>query len=746
MSSDAETTLPAATNAQLTDDSVGVGPVPAAAGPWADSDPVPLRFDPLLECLLVVARAHGNALTRDAAMAGLPAEDGLLTPALFMRAAKRAGLAGKTARSSLASLNTALFPVVLLLNERQACVLIGWSMDGQRAVVIFPELGESASELPLAELEVLYSGYALYARPRFRFDARTPEVGSVRRHHWFWSVIGENRALYRDVLLAAFAVNLLALGLPLFVMNVYDRVVPHNALETLWVLAAGLCVVLVADFVIRTLRGRFVDLASGRADVKLSAYIMERVLGMRMESRPASAGSFAANLRAFESVRDFIGSATVVAFVDLPFALVFVLVMAWIAPAMIIPFLAGVTVLFLYALAVQGRMHELAETTYRAGAQRNASLIEGLVGIETLKTLSAEGVIQRKWEKSVALLARVGSQLRLLSATATNASAFVQQLVGVAIIIIGVYLAGEGAITTGGLIACYMLSSRAMGPVGQVAGLLVQYHTAATALESLNALMKREVERPDETTFVSRGSIRGAIEFRGVDFTYPGQEVASLRNVSLSIKPGEKVAILGRVGSGKTTLEKLILGLYRPTAGAVLVDGIDVRQLDPAELRRHIGYVQQDVMLFYGTLRENLTMGAPLADDAAVVRAAAVAGISEFVNTHPRGFDMLIGERGESLSGGQRQGVALARAVMSDPSILLLDEPTASMDHSTEEEVKRSLAEYAVGRTLILVTHRTSLLDLVDRIIVLDGGRLMADGPRDQVIKGLRQGRIGRAA
>lgn len=713
---------------------------------WSDPDPSARRFDPLLECLLIIARAHGKGLTRDAALAGLPAEDGMLSPALFVRAAKRAGLAGKIVHGSLASLNAALFPVVLLLDERQACVLVGWSEDGRRGVVIYPELGESASDVPAEELEARYAGFALYARPRFHFDARTPEVGSVRRHHWFWGVIGENRALYRDVLVAAFAVNLFALGLPLFVMNVYDRVVPHNALETLWVLAAGLFVVLVADFVIRTMRGRFVDLASSRADVKLSAHIMERVLGMRMETRPASAGSFAANLRAFESVREFISSATVVAFVDLPFALVFVMVIAWVAPMLVIPFAAGVVVLFLYALAVQGRMHELAETTYRAGAQRNASLIEGLVGIETLKTLSAEGVVQRKWEKSVALLARVGAQLRLLSATATNASAFVQQVVGVAIIIIGVHLAGEGAITTGGLIACYMLSSRAMGPIGQVAGLLVQYHTAATALKSLDSLMRREVERPDETAFVSRGSFSGEVEFRGVDFAYPGQEVASLRNVSFTIKQGERVGILGRVGSGKTTLEKLILGLYRPTAGAVLVDGIDVRQLDPAELRRHIGYVQQDVMLFYGTLRENLTMGAPLADDAAVVRAAQIAGISEFVNTHPRGFDMLIGERGESLSGGQRQGVALARAVISDPSILLLDEPTASMDHSTEEDIKRRLGEFAFGRTLILVTHRTSLLDLVDRIIVLDSGKLMADGPRDQVIKALRQGRIGRAA
>jgi len=301
------------------------------------------------------------------------------------------------------------------------------------------------------------------------------------------------------------------------------------------------------------------------------------------------------------------------------------------------------------------------------------------------------------------------------------------------IVIVGVYLIGERELSMGGLIACTMLASRAMAPVGQVAGLLVQYHTASTALTSLNEMMKREVERPEDANFVTRGTIRGAIEFRDVSFSYPGQTQPSLRNVNLRIQPGEKVAILGRIGSGKTTLEKLILGLYRPSSGAVLVDGIDQRQLDPAELRRHIGYVQQDVMLFYGTLRENITLGAPLADDADVLKAATIGGILDLVNNHPQGFDMVVGERGESLSGGQRQGVAIARAVINDPSILLLDEPTASMDHSSEEDIKARLREFMPGKTVILISHRTSLLDLVDRIVVMDAGRIVADGPKDQI-------------
>jgi ATP-binding cassette subfamily C protein LapB len=708
--------------------------------------PAVTQQDELLGCLLVVARAHGETPTRDAVMAGLPLERNKLTASLFARAAHRANLSSQLVRSSLADLKDALLPAIVLLQGERACVVLGFNADRSQVKVVYPELADAPVKMPLAKLEADYIGTAIYARPIHRYDARTPEVRAGRHGHWFWGVIAESRLLYRDVLLAAFLANLFALGMPLFVMNVYDRVVPNHAFETLWVLSIGLLLMLISDLVLRTLRGRFVDLASSRADVKLSAFIMERVLGMRMEQRPASAGSFASNLRAFESVRDFIGSATVVAFIDLPFALIFMVVIGWISWPMLIPLIGGAAIMLLYALAVQGRMHELAETTYRAGAQRNATLIEGLVGFETLKALAAESPVQRKWEKSAALLARVGAQLRLLSSTASNTSAFVQQFINLSIIIIGVYLIAERELTMGALIACTMLASRAMAPVGQVAGLLVQYHTAATALTSLDEMMKKEVERPADASFISRGRLKGSIDFRDVSFTYPGQSTPSVRNLSFSIKPGEKVAILGRIGCGKTTLERLILGLYRPTEGAVLIDGIDLRQLDPAELRRQIGYVQQDVMLFYGSLCDNITLGAPLAEDADIVKAAEIGGIIGLVNQHPQGFDMLVGERGESLSGGQRQGVAIARAVINDPPILLLDEPTSSMDYSSEADIKHRLGEFARDKTLLLISHRTSVLDLAERIIVMDGGRIMADGPKEQVITALRQGRIGKAA
>lgn len=703
--------------------------------------------DPLLECLLIVAKVHGRVITRDAALAGLPLErQAHLTPGLFARAAKHAGLTCNLVQRPLTGLNPHLFPAVLLLHDQEACVLLNWSKDGNRARVILPELGEAAVVLTTEELASRYNGRAILARPRFTFDARTPEVGHILGRHWFWSALAENLPLYQDVLLSAFMISLFAVALPLFIMNVYDRVVPNRAFETLWVLAAGVAIVLMADVVSRTMRGYFLDLASSRVDVKLSSYIMERVLGIRLENRPLSAGSFAANLRSFETVRDFITSATVTAFIDLPFALVFLLVIGWIAWPIVLPILGGMSLVLLFGLTVQNKMHILSETTYRASAQRNATLIESLVGLETLKTLGAEGLMQRKFEASAAFLARTGARLRLLSSSTLNSAVWAQQLVTVAVIVLGVYLIANGDLSMGGLIACTMLSSRAMAPIGQVAGLLTQYHNATTALTSLNEIMKNPVERPDDARFLSRSSFLGSIEFKDVSFNYPGQEMNALRNVSLRISAGEHVGLLGRVGSGKTTFYKLILGLYQPTSGSVLIDGIDLRQIDPAELRRQIGYVPQDVTLFYGTLRDNLTMGMPAADDSAVLAAAELCGILNFVNSHPHGFDMMVGERGESLSGGQCQRVAVGRALIGEPPILLLDEPTGSMDNSSEEEIKARLQTYALGKTMLVITHRTSLLELVDRLIVIDGGRIVADGPKAQVVEALRQGHIGRAA
>lgn len=705
-----------------------------------------LHHDPLLGCLVEMTHLHGRPSTRAALTAGLPLEKGCLSPSLFPRAAARAGFACKIVRRTLDKIDTALLPAILLLKGDEACILLGWHGDAEDAVahLLMPDTGQGEVRMPAAELRERYLGIAIFCRPRFTFDARAPEVGKVKLRHWFWGALAEQWPLYRDVVAAALLINVFALVMPLFTMNVYDRVVPNNAVDTLWMMALGVLLVIGMDFAIRVLRGHFIDLAGARIDVQLSSSIMERVLGMRMEGKPASVGSFASNLRAFESVRDFIASATVSALIDFPFALIFVFAIIWIAwPLALIP-LIGIMIGVIYAFVVQHKMHELSETTYRASAMRNAALIESLTALETIKTQCAEGAVQQKWESTTAFLARVNAQSRMLSATAMNGAAAIQQTVNVVLVVGGVYLIHAGYLSMGGLIAVTMLGGRAIMPLGQAVGLLMQYQNARTALESLEKLMSDPVERGDDE-FIHRPELNGDIEFRDVSFSYPGQAEPALKNVSFSIRAGEKVVVIGRTGSGKSTLQRLILGLYKPTDGVIRIDGIDQRQLDPADLRRNIGFVGQDATLFYGTLRENISIGAPYADDSAVVHAAELAGLSQFVNRHPQGFDMLIGERGESLSGGQRQEVAIARAVLMDPPILLMDEPSSAMDFSTEHQFKLRLRQYAAHKTLVIVTHRTSLLELADRIIVVDDGKVVADGPREKVVEALQSGRVGRA-
>ena len=703
------------------------------------------NHDPLQRCLLALARHHSEATSAEALISGLPLEHGRLTPSLFARAAARANLTASVVNRWPAQVSEDLLPAVILSEAEQACVLMGWSADGEVAQVIYPDLPDAEVAVARADLETFSNGSAILCKPKFKFDSRAPKQALAADEHWFWSAVKKNLPVYRDVLVAAFFINVFALALPLFTMNVYDRVVPNYAVETLWTLAIGLLIVVVMDFTLRMMRSYFLDLASERIDRHVSADIMERVLGSRLEHRPSSVGSYAVNLRSFDSVRDFINSVSITTLIDLPFAVIFCAVIFWIAPMVLLPLLAGVVIVLVYVSVGRGKLRELSETTYRAGVQRNATLIESLVGLDTIKAMGAESKTQRRWEEATAFLARTGVQLRLVSNANQFVTAGTTQLVTLFVVVTGVYLITEGLLSMGGLIACTMLAGRVMAPVGQLAGLLTQFQYAQISLGSVDQIMETPQERPEGARFLSRETFGGEIEFKNVTFSYPGAEMPSLVDVSFKIKPGEKVAILGRVGSGKSTLQKLAMGLFQPSEGAVLIDGIDLRQLDPAEYRKQVGYMPQDLTLFHGTLRDNIVIAHPYASDSDVLKAAEQANLLEFVNRHPQGFDMTISERGDSLSGGQRRCVALARAVLGEPPVVLMDEPTGSMDHSTEVAVKSSLAAFIAGRTWIVVTHRNSLLEMVDRIIVIDNGKIVADGSRQSVITALQQGKIGKA-
>ena len=715
---------------------------PPVTDAWRRTDDAEAIDDPLTDCLIQLCRLYNLPATRTALRAGLPLVDNRLTVELFPRAAERAGLAARLVKRPLGRMTGLELPAVLLLVDGRACVLAAIDRERGEATVLLAETGLGESRLALAELERLYSGHALFARPRFRQDGHLEHGVASEQRNWFWGTLFRSWRIYRDVLLASLMINLFGLTGPFFTMIVYDRVIPNLAFETLWVLALGIGTVYGFSLVLRGLRGYFVDEAGKKANLRISAALLEKVLGLRLEVRPKSIGGFSKNLQQFEAVRDFITSFSITALIDLPFMLLGLAAIWYLGGPIVFIHLAAILIMGLFALAVQAPLKKAVERSFAASAQKNAILVEGLSGIETIKMLRAESQIQRAWEEAVSYIATWSSRSRLFSTSVTHFSDFIMNLTVVGVLIAGVYRISEGQLSQGGIIALMILSRQAIAPMSQVVSLATRFHRAKAALGTLDAIMELPVERPPDKSFLHRSECRGRLGFAQVDFQYPGQSGLALRQITLTIEPGEKVAIIGPIGSGKTTLGKLLLGLYEPTGGMVCLDDTDIRQIDPAELRRFIGYVPQDITLFRGTIRENIILGSPEVEDERILRAAELAGVSQFAGKHPKGFDMEIGEQGRGLSGGQRQSVAMARALLHDPPILILDEPSSSMDNRTETRMKTNLKNLLAGKTLVLITHRGSLLDLVERIIIIDNGAVVADGPRDQVLSAMKSGQI----
>jgi ATP-binding cassette subfamily C protein LapB len=699
-----------------------------------------IHTDPLLACLVFLTEHHQRPYSADVLKAGLPMTTSRLTPSLFVRAAARAGLRARIVKRPLKALTNVVLPAVLILKGDQACVLLEVGPGG--ATVMLPESGGGVQTLDPDALGKTHAGYVIYARPEHDTGADSFASERSQGRGWFWGPLLESWSTYFQVALAAVMINVFALATPLFIMTVYDRVVPNDAIETLWVLAIGATIVFFFEFAVRSLRGYYIDVAGRRADVVMASRIFDRVLDIQMGARPASAGAFANTLREFETVRDFFTSATLATVVDLPFILLFVGVI-WLigGPIAIVPLVAVPLVLFV-GIAIQIPMRFVVRDQQRHAEGKNSVLFETLGGLETIKSIGADARLRQKWNSFVDGAARLTVRVRFLSLMAINFTALVQQFAGAGVVVYGVLLISAGELTVGALIAAVILNGRAVGALAQVAQLLVRMNQARTSLAALDKVMKLPVERPADRNFLHRPRLDGGIEFKGVSFAYPNQPVAALDGVSFKIAPGERVGLIGRVGSGKSTIQKLILNLFQPSEGAVLIDGTDLRQIDPVDLRRNIGAVPQETFLFGGTVRENLTMGVPFANDEAVLRAAQISGVDEFVSRHPMGYDLAVGERGESLSGGQRQAIAVARSILNDPPILLLDEPTSSMDNTAENQLKQHLTSVLAGKTAILVTHRSSLLSMVDRLIVLEQGRVVADGPKQAVLEALAKGQV----
>ncbi len=717
----------------------------------------------LVECLRLMAGHYGRRISSNSLTAGLPIPATGITPTLFERAAERADLNTRIIERTLEALAISPnVPCILSLEHKQACIL--WDVKypdkyppkkepGKDAqihpetifIVQFPETPDERREIKLSQLKSIFTGYVFYVRPVARTDDRAGPATIDTAQDWFWGCLKENWKIYKEVILATVMINVFALASTLYIMNVYDRVIPNSAYETLWVLSIGAFLVYSFDFFMKNMRAYFLDVAGRKADVKISAKLFEQVLGMTMQARPASAGVLASNVREFESIRDFFTSATMTALVDVPFAIFFVIIIAIIAgPLAIIP-LVTIPIVVVVGWFLQKPLQKIMRESMMENALKNALLFETITGLETIKTQAAEGHVQRRWEELSEKGSRTSVRTRRVATFAMNFSYYIQQITTIAVVIGGVIMINNAMITQGALVAAVMLVGRALGPLSQVAGLLTRFNQSYEALRHLEDLMKKPVERPADKHFISVPRVSGTVEFRDVTFAYPGQTHPALSNVSFTINAGEHVGIIGAVGSGKTTIERLLLNLYQPEKGAVLLDGTDVRQVDPGDLRRNIGAVQQSPNLFYGSVRENITMGHETAQDSAVIRAAELSGVMEFLRDSEKGLDTQVGERGESLSGGQRQAVAIARSLLYDPPVLILDEPTASMDPASENRLRQRLKVLTQSKTTILITHKGSMLDLVDKLILIDRGRILAYGPRDEIIRRLQNREFGRA-
>ncbi|HEY6612651.1 MAG TPA: type I secretion system permease/ATPase, partial [Pseudomonas sp.] len=657
------------------------------------------------------------------------------------RAAARAGLQARLLRRPLEAISSLNLPVLLLLKDGRSAVLCRWDEQG-RALILPCENAGGEQWVTGKQLADEYAGLALFASPRHELeDLRSPLVPRVKS--WFRDTLKLSRWLYTDALLASLLINLLGLMVPLFVMQTYDRVVPNQALSTLWVLTIGLLVGTLFELLLRVLRFRLLDTAGKKTDVVLSATLFERITGMMMKARPASIGGFAQSIHDFQGLREFLTAVTLTSLIDLPFALLMTVVIGLLGGWLVVIPLLAFPLTALFAFVIQRRLRDTVQRSLALGAARQALLIETLGGLETLKSCGAESERQHQWESTHGALTRLDAHARLLSAIALNGTLFLQQMAGLALIVGGVYSIIAGHLSVGALIACYMLNGRIMAPLGQIASLITRHQQAQLTMKSTDALMSLPQERDSQQRPLEHTRLKGALELRQVGFSYAEQTTPTLQGVNLRIAPGEKVGIIGRSGSGKSTLARLLMGFYSPSEGQILFDGLDQRQIDIADLRHQTGYVAHDLPLLAGTLRSNMTLGARYISDERLLEVAELTGVSELARQHPQGFERPVGERGQLLSGGQRQAVLLARALLLDPPLLLLDEPTSSMDNSSEEVLRSRLRDWSRNKTLLLITHRTAMLSLVDRLIVLDGGKIVADGPKETVIEALRKGRVG---
>ena len=697
--------------------------------------------DPLADALLFLAAHHGRALSREALLAGLPIVNDRLSVALVSRAAQRAGLEVEPVKRPLWDIPSLVLPAVLIMRDGSTRILVANADDPRNARVIDPTVKPHEAPHPFGAEAAAYMDYAFLVRPASQANARVTAAGDLPAPHWFWSVVSRFWPNYGHVAVAALIVNVLGLAAPLFTMNVYDRVIPNGAIPSLIALSIGMTIAIVFDFVLRTIRSRIIDMTGKKIDVVLAANIFEHVQAIKMAQRPTSVGILANQIRDFDSVREFFTSGAVVSATDLLFAFIFIAILFEIAgPLAWIP-IVMLPLMILAGLILQHPLSRAMRKLQAESAARHGVLIEALSSMETVRAIGAEARMQTAWERSVAATARSGEDVHFWASLALTVSNSAQQIVNMLMLVVGVVLILDGKLSVGTLVASTMLAGRVLAPISSIASVITRATQTLISLKAIDRVMAFERERPIGRSYVARRITDGRVAFENVSFRYPGASDFALERVSFKIEPGERVGIIGRIGSGKTTLGRLMVGFYDPQEGKILVDGVDARQYDPADLRTGIGFVLQDTDLFFGKLRDNITLGRPASTDEEVLAAARLAGVESFVAGHPLGYDMPVAEGGRSLSGGQKQAIGLARVLIRRPKVVFFDEPTAHFDVRSEAEFLERLKGLAREQMTILIsTHRFSLLSYVDRLLLFEKGRLVADGPRDKILAVLQGG------
>lgn len=691
----------------------------------------------LAEAFIDVASRHGRSLSRTDILRRLPHDARGMTLSALGDLAPAFGFEVHLTRLPLKSVPAITLPVILFDRDGLAMVLTSFSVKRNKATVVVPAAGRTERQLELKDLAKQHSGVVVFVKPLPRNESTLPASVRDEQGHWFWSTVRVFRRDYSQVVMAAFLINLVGIAAPLFIKNVYDRVIPNLAIPTLWALTFGVMLALLIDVLLRALRSNIVDQTGRRVDLAVAGRLFDRLLNVRLESRPASAGALASQMRDFDSIRDIMTSSTLIAVTDLFFIGIFISVMWLFVGALALVPLAAVVVVLVCAILVQVPLARAVRASQIDGARRHGVLVEAAGSIETIKSVGAEGYLRRVWGEAVAATSRTTAQARFWANLSTNMVVFANQAVSIVTVVWGVFLVLDGSITVGSLIAASILSARVLAPLGGIVQTLARAQQALSAFRTLDALM----EAPSEpaTSGDGRSPRSGDIVFKNVSLTYPGASVAALSDISLTVAKGERVGLIGRIGSGKTSVGRLLAGLYKPSSGQILIDGMDVRQFG-ADLRSFVGFCPQETELFSATLRDNIVIGRPDADADAIERAVRITGVDTFAARQPLGLAMPVAERGRSLSGGQRQAIGLARVLIREPKVLFLDEPSSAMDTASERVLVANLKrELTTGTTLLISTHRDGLLELVDRLLVFEGGCIIADGPKDEVLARLRE-------